>query len=130
MPMARTISITLRIFSGIPFLAGSAAFAWGIFCFLGGPEGRPWSAAALIAWSISWTVAAACAGFYLLLNRAAARARLVLLIAWTGLSGLFALFALTAAALKGVPEMIPAAAVLMVAACAAGVVACRLARRR
>lgn len=75
MPMARTISITLRIFSGIPFLVGSAAFAWGIFCFLGGPEGRPWSAAALIAWGISWTVAAACAGIYLLLNRVSARAR-------------------------------------------------------
>ena len=82
MPMARTISITLRIFSGIPFLVGSAAFAWGIFCFLGGPEGRPWSAAALIAWGISWAVAAACAGLYLLLNRTSARARLVLLIAW------------------------------------------------
>lgn len=130
MPMARTISITLRIFSGIPFLVGSAAFAWGIFCFLGGPEGRPWSAAALIAWSISWTVAAACAGIYLLLNRTSARARLVLLIAWAGLSGLFALFALTAAALKVVPEMISAAAVLLVAACVAGVAACRLARRR
>lgn len=128
--MARTISITLRIFSGIPFLVGSAAFAWGIFCFLGGPEGRPWFAVALIAWGVSWTIAAACAGIYLLLNRAAARARLVLLIAWAGLSGLFALFALTAAALKGVPEMIPAAAVLMVAACVAGVAACRLARRR
>lgn len=111
-------------------MSGSAAFAWGIFCFLGGPEGRPWSAAALIAWGISWTVAAACAGLYLLLNRTSARARLVLLIAWAGLSGLFAFFALTAAALKGVPEMISAAAVLLIAACAAGVAACRLARRR
>ncbi len=38
--MTRTISITLRILSGIPFLAGSAALVWGIFCFLGGPGGR------------------------------------------------------------------------------------------
>lgn len=66
--MTRTISITLRILSGIPFLAGSAALVWGIFCFLGGPDGRPFSPPALIVWGISWAVAAMCAGIYLLLN--------------------------------------------------------------
>ena len=128
--MTRTISITLRILSGIPFLAGSAALVWGIFCFLGGPDGQPFSPPALIVWGISWAVAAMCAGIYLLLNHMSIRAQLLLMFTWSGISGLFALLALTAAALQGIPEMIPAPAALLIAACGAGVASCRLARRR
>ncbi len=112
--MTRMTSITLRVLSGIPFLAGSAAFLWGVFCFLGGPDGRSWSPSALIAWGVSWGIAAACAGLYLLLNRGSTRARRLLLIAWTALLGAAGVIGLLTAVFQGVPAAAFAPAVLLI----------------
>ena len=111
--MTQMTSITLRVLSAIPFLAGSAAFLWGVFCFLGGPDGRSWSPSALIAWGVSWGIAAACAGLDLLLNRGSTRARRLLLIAWTALPGAAGVIGLLTAVFQGVPAAFAPAVLLI-----------------
>ena len=114
---------------GNPVSGRKRGLGLGNFLF-SGRSGRPFSPPALIVWGISWAVAAMCAGIYLLLNHTSIRAQLILMFTWSGISGLFALLALTAAALQGIPEMIPAPTALLIAASGAGVASCRLARRR
>lgn len=112
--MKQTRPIAIRLLSAVPFLAGTAAFAWGIFCFLGGPDGQPWQTTALIAWAASWLLAALCAGACLLLNRGSVRARFVLLILWAVLLGTICFPVLIGAVFQGMREAASAPAVLLI----------------